>query len=985
MESVVQFTVDDSSPTVSYYPFPDTFSSPNLSAGWNPYWDDPGFSSANIGAVGSGESSHITSRNNASFQIQWKGTGITLFGNVTNSSYNITIDGAAVDAGPSTDSTLAAIDNLNDTSHTLAFTVQANSLDSLVIFDRAVISAPPSPSNLSTLNFTEQLLNDTAIAFRGQWTFLNDSDLSHKSTTAGDSASLQFKGTSFLLRGSTSPQAGRYSVTLDNVTTSFNGESSFTETNSLLFFASGLDAETDHNLEIVNTQGATLVLPVNGASVYALAANPSAPSSSPSTSSSASTSSSSAVTESALSTGTIAALVLGAVLIFFIVVGVLLYFLLYRPYRRRQRLHRSPPPKDDQDQDAASILVVDIAPDTTTAKKFYDDAPIAGPSRDRTSKRSGFSKWKEEVEGGLGSWGRSTLGIAFRHSDSSGRREASGSSHEYDLGATSDSYKSSSSSGYGGSKGKGKGRETSRWTRRSERRDKSLSPRFKLDLPIEPRQRSGSRSNAPSSGHPEPSVISSLSYMSSPSLQPTPAPSRHSPRPNTHSRVGSDGALLVHSDAPQPPEADEGYNPTPLPAPTTSLPPLPPIPVPTPPPPEPPRSDDRGSVRDYDVDDGRSILGDGSARIALRSLSPRTSEAEHRKARSKRRAKEKRNEMTSSPLSNPSVDAPPSVPGDASRSPERPDTSLFLRSTSPFQVDFDQSDPRAVRLSGQSRVRFEGDTHPEESGNEKAAQGSTATGPPSKAPFRLTPPSDHLHDTSFLDFASSSDGSVRTRSNGYSSSSRSIGSLAPTGHSHWSTGGSSSNMASMVPPPQPKSRWSATTAPSSDFHHDPSIGSSGSSHFPFPVSLPASPHHPEGTFTDRPASFGTHLELPGQHGQASTRSSLNAHPTDLSENLTSPTDSVPMSVSDIHFRHSDGDDPNGSRPQSSGGLPTHPPLPSVPTSSEDTPYIVQRVLGMHTPSSSPVLGTPTPTATFNTSPGSTTASRPSPGSSGRGS
>ncbi|KAJ7091115.1 hypothetical protein C8R44DRAFT_719753 [Mycena epipterygia] len=1015
MASVVQFSVDDSSPTVQYFPFGDTLAAADLAAGWNPHWDQPGFSSATTGATGSGTSLHITSLNGASLQIQWKGTGIQLLGNVTRSSYNITLDGKPTDASTSADlgnNILVTIDNLPDTNHTLSLTVQTTAADSLVEFDRAVISAPPSPSNVSSLTFTEQVLNDTAFAFRGQWSFLNDSNLSHQSTTAGDSASVQFTGTSFLLRGSTSPQAGRYSVTLDNVTTFFSGQSSFSQPDSLLFFASGLDAEIIHNLEINNTQGATLVLPVRGASVFALAQNP-VNSSSPSNSAS-STPSSAVTSNNGLPSGTIAALVLSGVLIFLVVVGVLLYFLVYRPYRRRQRLHRRQPKEDqDQDQDAASVLVVDIAPEMTNKKRFYDDPPVAGPSRDRGSKRSGFSKWKNEVEGGLGSLS-GALGIAFRHSDSTGKRDGSGSSQDYDM---SDGYKSTSSDSNryypDNHKGKGRERSSSRWTRSRERREKSQSPRFKLDLPIESRSRSGSHSNAgsrPNAPSGGPSVISSLSYLSSPSLRPTTAPSaspspnsRPSPFPNTHSRADSNGALLLHSDGPQPPEPDEGYIPSQRPAPTASL-PLPPRPIPTPPPepepeqePEPTRHDDRGSVREYDVDDGRSILGDGTARIALRSLSPRTSEAEHPKPRSKRRRKEK--QMRSSPLATPAQEEAPPDARDAPL-PELPNTtSLFLRSTSPFQVDFDENDPRAVRYSSQSRVRFEGDANADEPGKGHGgdkARGSGSTGtdehrsPPPRAPFRLTPLSDHPRDTSFLDFASSSEGSIMTRSNDYSSSSRSIGSFGATGQSHWSMGGTSSNIASIVPPPQPKSRWSATTAPGSDIHTEaPSSRpetshNSSDSNFPFPVSLPASPHHPEGTFQPRPTSFGTHLES----GHPSTLNSLNSHPTDLLSDMpTTPTDSVPMSVSDIHFRNSDTD---RDERHSSAGLPTHPPLPPPPTpgQSDDTSFIVQRVLGMHTPSPSlghnTLLGTPTPTATrFNTNPSpvtTTTTSRPSPDS-----
>ncbi|KAJ6500189.1 hypothetical protein C8R47DRAFT_1317469 [Mycena vitilis] len=983
--SVVQFPVDDSSPTVLYAPFGDTFSSPSLADGWNPHWDDPGFSSAIPGATGSGTSLHITSLNNASLQINWKGTGIKLFGNVTRSSYVVTIDNQATDASATADlgnSTLLTIDNLADTSHTLTLTVQTEEPDSLFQFDRALVSAPPSPNNVSSSNFTEQTLNDTAVAFQGQWSF---SDSSHQSTTAGDSASLHFTGTSFLLRGSISPQAGNYSVTLDNVTTSFSAKSSFSQPDSLLFFASGLDAELDHKLKITNTQqGATLVLPLGGASVWALAESPSSPSSSASSNPSSSSASTSAIVPNGLSSGTIAALVLAGVLLFFVAVCALLYFFLYRPYRRRQQLNRRSP-KTTPDRDAtSSILVVDVAPEMESMSKkgFYEDVPVAGPSRDRTSKRSGFSKWKDEVEGGLGSWSRGALGIAFRHSDSTGRRDASGSSQDYDLGAISDGYKSTSSSSNGDypSKGKGKDRERSRWSRRS--RDKSLSPRFRLDLPMETtRSRSGSnRSNAPSAAADH-SVISSLSYLSSPSLHPTnlpsapPSPIRPSPYPNAHSRVGSDGVLLAHMDEPR---AEQAHQAPRLPPPTTTL--------PTPPghvPPQDPhsltatsRQDDRGSVREFDADDGRSILGDGSARIALRSLSPRTSESEHRAARSKRRAKEKKDKpLRSSPLANPHRD-PPSFERSAESGLN---TNLSLRSTSPFQVDFDHPDrSRAARLSTQSRVRFEGvalAAEANDQGGHDQASGSLGTDEnprqpprPPQAPFRLTASTDHLRDTSFLDF--SSDGSIRSRSNDYSSSSRSYNSRGPSGHSHWSSGGNS-NVASLVPPPQPRSRWSATTAPSSDFQHDASRNGSSDSNFPFPVSLPASPHHPEGTFMQPPPSTA---DRPGPHD--SMLSSLNAHPTSLlSEIPTSPTDSdVPMSISDIHFRNSDNDEPNGSHRQSTV-LPSHPPLPPIPDQQEAS-YIVQRTVG--------ALLTPTPTASrFNTTPSPATI-RQSPGSSGRG-
>lgn len=72
MGSIVQINVADTSPTILYFPFGDTFSTPNLTAGWNPYFNISGFNEF-PGQVGQGASMHITSHDNASLTIQWQG------------------------------------------------------------------------------------------------------------------------------------------------------------------------------------------------------------------------------------------------------------------------------------------------------------------------------------------------------------------------------------------------------------------------------------------------------------------------------------------------------------------------------------------------------------------------------------------------------------------------------------------------------------------------------------------------------------------------------------------------------------------------------------------------------------------------------------------------------------------------------------------------------------------------------------------------
>lgn len=86
--------------------------------------------------------------------------------------------------------------------------------------------------------------------------------------------------------------------------------------------------------------------------------------------------------------------------------------------------------------------------------------------------------------------------------------------------------------------------------------------------------------------------------------------------------------------------------------------------------------------------------------------------------------------------------------------------------------------------------------------------------------------------------------------------------------------------------------------------------------------------------------------------------------------LPSPTDSIPMTVSDIHFRHSvhsSSEHISESRRTShrmSNSQRVHPPLPntstSAPQQAEERPYIVQRILGLPTASGpSTPFGSPT--------------------------
>jgi hypothetical protein len=74
------------------------------------------------------------------------GTGIQLFGNASQASYDLTLDGTSSPANSSSlaDGILADFQGLNDTSHTVTLTVHTSSSpspDTFVAFDQALITS----------------------------------------------------------------------------------------------------------------------------------------------------------------------------------------------------------------------------------------------------------------------------------------------------------------------------------------------------------------------------------------------------------------------------------------------------------------------------------------------------------------------------------------------------------------------------------------------------------------------------------------------------------------------------------------------------------------------------------------------------------------------------------------------------------------------------------------------------------------------------
>ncbi|KAL0581903.1 hypothetical protein V5O48_000133 [Marasmius crinis-equi] len=936
--------VDDTSPTILYSPFADTFGAPDFTAGWNPLFNRTSLGGAPLN-VGNSTTVHVTSRNGSTFLINFQGTSIRLLGSAVQAQYQVFVDGVEQTTGPDS-ANLANIRGLPNTNHTLTLTANipisgANQTQSFIVFDQAIVT---SPAGSNSSNFTSQPLNDDAISFTGRWNF-NQSNPVHQSNTVNDTARASFKGTSLQIWGTVSPAGGNYSVNLDNITTRFTARASFTQDNTLLFFSGGLDPNNVHTYELRNDGGGTLIIPVNSSMVFA----DGDPNPTTSATPSPTLTPVQAASKNSPSPGTIAALVLAGILGFLLITGSLFYFFVYRPRKKhREFLRRTARPTP-----RPSDLILDIAPEFTGRQD------------------NEYARWKREVEGRNGS---KDLGIVFRHTPSPKDKRLSVDSavDPEELSARSFSFTPSPKNGTKGSKAG----SLKSWFSGKKKGSSSSSPSYTIDLPTLQTQNLSAQS--PSDSRPDLSQgshlqqrssfsgITSLSYLSS-SSDPSRQLSFNRPEessPNLHGRTDSHGLLLLgdslgpHNDSidnvseypatvsTQPPqvfieEVASSYEESVQSRPSryqlsrnTSV----------------RTGDDRGSVRTYD--DGLSVLGASTTRAAMRGLGPRTSESVSSFATfgvNTRRTDDgfagQLDTLEESPPKHPAtaqaLQRDPGPSESALRPENQASYAVDYRSGSPFRVDFGQPSqspaqpeagpsslavPRGNRFS----VRFDDNQRaPGPSKRDSAVGGIKPLPQPPQSSFRLTPltplapavspvtGSSEPDSPSFLDFDvgnGSSGASQGTSSNEQAGTSRLRNSRAL-----------SSSISSR--PLGARSRWSSTT-PSSHQRQDSSVSSpsSPSSSFPFPVSLPASPFHPEGHKPSRPPSPGAGAASQSNLG---TRAEVPLHPPDL--NPISPVESVPMSISDLHFRQSDSDDVSEHDNRRRGShLPPHPPLPSLP-------------------------------------------------------
>ncbi|KAJ7269313.1 hypothetical protein B0H12DRAFT_1095189 [Mycena haematopus] len=271
--SLWNFTIDDTSPFLTYTPYADGSYS-GLDKGWEPWYTVSGFISAN-GEGGAGDSYHLTSLDGASVNLNFYGTAVYLYG-TTNSSYDTTLDNKAYTHDTPSSNLLLSISDLEEGSHSVTLTARPTGPSQQLAFDRAVISTPLVNNQTPTEAFYDNT-DTTMLKYTGNWSSATAPGIPNASVThpwqetfaSGASVEMDIGAgaVGVSLWGMANWGNWIYSVSLDGTETACNGSTFWKVPDALLFYQGGLDPNTTHKITLTNTSP-NMKLALNSMRVY---------------------------------------------------------------------------------------------------------------------------------------------------------------------------------------------------------------------------------------------------------------------------------------------------------------------------------------------------------------------------------------------------------------------------------------------------------------------------------------------------------------------------------------------------------------------------------------------------------------------------------------------------------------------------------------------------------------------------------------------
>ncbi|KAJ7621354.1 hypothetical protein FB45DRAFT_1006664 [Roridomyces roridus] len=247
--SLWNFTVNDTSPILSYHPYADGSSAQN---GWQLFYTSSGFNTQ-TGESGQGDSFHVTSLSGGQVTLGFHGNAVYLYGS-SNASYDITLDGTVHSFSP-TSGLLYSNTALTEDDHSVTLTAKPSNSSQVLQFGSAIVT------DSTTSSPTPKIVDnaDSALEYYGSWTTstaqgVPNSSVSlpfHQTLSVGSGFTMQLpvSTVAVALYASTNFGHGLYSVAIDDkAPQTFNGSTNWLVGDTLIYFEAGMNGNTTHKL-----------------------------------------------------------------------------------------------------------------------------------------------------------------------------------------------------------------------------------------------------------------------------------------------------------------------------------------------------------------------------------------------------------------------------------------------------------------------------------------------------------------------------------------------------------------------------------------------------------------------------------------------------------------------------------------------------------------------------------------------------------------
>ncbi|KAJ6598214.1 hypothetical protein DFH09DRAFT_55045 [Mycena vulgaris] len=322
--SLWNFTIADTSPILSYFPYADEF---GLQNGWQTWYTTSGFNTQ-AGASPAGDSFHLTSVAGAKVSLEFYGNAIYLYG-TANTSYDVILDGS-IQSFSGANGLMYSNEGLIEENHNVTLISKASGVSEQLGFARAVVSA--SDQKVITEAFYDN--SDSALSYPGSWENKTINGIPNVTVTApfhlssglGSSVTMNFtSAVAIALYGSTTVGHVLYSVSIDNEAPRiYNASSVWLIANAAIFFQSGLDPGRKHTLKATNMSGGGANFSLSSIVLYQATATPSSSSSPAGSSNSPTTQPDSTSGQSHFKVGEIVGPVVGALAL--VLIAAFLWF-----------------------------------------------------------------------------------------------------------------------------------------------------------------------------------------------------------------------------------------------------------------------------------------------------------------------------------------------------------------------------------------------------------------------------------------------------------------------------------------------------------------------------------------------------------------------------------------------------------------------------------------------------------------------------------